>query len=202
MDPFEELKFYENNQETPLFVHYNKKTGSIIHVRNYLEYDKHPFIQVTQTQVLDDVTKYHVDITSSPPTLLKVADITDSFSTNIESISKYEKITTNKKVTQRDYKFDLLIEQDDIAQQFRIRLSTKLKKQFGKLHDFNETIKVYVTEENDPNILHQTLKFNIKNLINATSFIIAYNNFNGGDCSLYGYEHFATNLHIEVKPIF
>lgn len=198
MDPFEQLRLLEKKKDKLLYVYYNSRNGEIIHVRNVVTKDIYPYIAVKNIENID-IVKYKVDVNNTTPVLVKISDILDKFNTKVDSIDRFEKRIINKKVTQRDYKFDLLIEQDDKEQQFRIRLSSNLKKSFSKLQEFDKKITVYVTEENDPNILHQTLKFNISDLVRNHYYTIAYENFDGGECSVYGYENFSVNMHIEVK---
>ena len=140
---FEYLKKQEEemNKKPVFYVHYNISTGVIINFRNYLETtDPLPYISLTEEELNEPLDKFNISnykvVKENGKTKLEVFVPEDLSLSKIDDFI-YEipkiKCTNSENITEP---YDLLIEQDNISKEFRVRISDecKLKYEIGRAH--------------------------------------------------------------------
>ena len=116
------------------YFHYDPVTGLIVNLRNYLEVDEYPYLKFP-------FTDFESNISSNDYQILDINGNKQLVKRNksIETISKIDnkiyqipkkKADLNIKISQANYQFDILVEQDNIKKEFRISLSGRLKDQY------------------------------------------------------------------------
>ena len=103
------------------------------------------------------------------------------------------------KISQANYRFDVLIEQDNINREFRIRLSGEIKDQYRQDINSKKYIICYVTAENDPNILYKKLDIPLSKLLQYHYYTIPYDDFKDLSCNIFSLRHFNNYLHLVIE---
>lgn len=194
-DIFDILRKLENTSNKPKhYVYYDPSNGKVLHIRNYPESDVYPFVEL-ESEELDDesrkLTDFQIVFNGGVPSLIKKIDIAIKFDVNLD-IYKIEKINQ-----EADLNIDLIIEQDNINRRFIFVLSNNLFVE--SLSDDRELI-FYVTAENDPNILYQTIRFPVRKLIKTRKLRIFFDGYeNKEPCNIYTKKIFETNLHLDKR---
>ena len=183
--------------------HYDPITGNIMSIRNYLELnDDYPYLKFPYTDFDPDISinDYQViDKDGSKKLIRKMS---------IETISKIDDIVhrvpkkladPDIKISQINYHFDVLVEQDNIKKEFRIRLSGEIKDQYRQESNSKKNITCYVTAENDPNILYKTLDIPLSKLLQYHYYTIPYDNFNDISCNIFSLRFFSNYLHLVIE---
>ena len=206
-DIFELLKQkeQESKKEKKFYVYYEPSTGEIIHLRNYLEKDSHPFITISESDIEESlknftVKDYLVLEKKKKMTLVKIDKITiDQF--NIDDIIyQIPKVVVKNRNQIKKHYYDIAIEQNNKDKVFRLKLSADAKNNFLPQQNLRQLIlNIYVTAENDPHILYQTLEFKLEDLLDHQFFTIKFDKFNGANCNLFAKKYFQTYLHADVK---
>lgn len=203
IDIFEKLRLLEieANSIKKYYFYYDPATMFIVHVRNYLEQDQYPYVEITEDRlpfkvgeinigdlmILDQGGEY--TIISKPS--VKERYIVKTIDSIIFKVSKI----TAKSLDEVDVKnYDLLIEQDDNRKEFRIRLTSK---NFKIKEDFK--MLVYVTAENDPNILYKSLYIDFNKLLDYTWYTVVYDDFKGSHCSVFFTKYLENYLHVVIE---
>lgn len=205
-DVFEILRQLElyNSNEKKFYVYYDPSTGEIIHFRNYFEDDPHPFIEVLESE-LDtpieqfDLKKYFVSKKGDKAELSRIDTIAA-----LENINNIDSLIYQlPKVDLKDFnnqeETDLIVEQDNIKEIFRIIFSKATKERFLRYRSMQQELNIYVTAESDPNILYKTLKFKISDLIDNDSFVINFEDFSGENCNLFSVKYFESYIHVDIR---
>jgi len=204
-DALELLKQLLTPSETIMFYfHYDPMTGNVINFRNYLEItDDNPYLKFPHSdfdseistndyQVIDvDGNKKLVKRNKSIETILKIDD----------KVHQITRMISNPeiKISQTNYNFDVLIEQDNTKKEFRIRLSGSLKDQYHKESKSKKSMIFYVTAENDPNILHKTLDIPLAKLLQYQYYTIPYDDFTDISCNIFSMRYFNNYLHLVIE---
>ena len=184
------------------YFHYDPISGNIINLRNYLEVDDYPYLQFLSTDFDPDISINDYQVIDKEGTKQLVKRL------SIENISKIDNIVhqiskrlsdPNMKISQANYRFDFLIEQDNINREFRIRLSGEIKDQYRQDINSKKYIICYVTAENDPNILYKTLDIPLAKLLQYHYYTIPYGNFNELSCNIFSLRHFNNYLHLVIE---
>jgi hypothetical protein len=103
------------------------------------------------------------------------------------------------KISQANYSFDLLIEQDNIKQEFRIRVSDIIKSRYNISAASGQEMKFFVTAENDPNILYQTVGVLVTDLLKYKFVTFSYEEFEGIPCNIFSKRYFQNYIHIVIE---
>ena len=205
-DVFELLKQkeQESKKEKKFYVYYEPSSGEVIHLRNYLEQDSLPFITITESDIDESINNfktngYLVLEKTKKMTLVKVDKITiDQF--NIDDlIHQIPKVNLEDRTQIKNHYYDIVIEQNNKDKVFRLKFSPETKEKFlsqGNLRQL--TLAIYVTSENDPHILYQTLEFKIQDLLDNQYYTMEYNDFDGSPCNLFSRKYFQTYLHVDI----
>ena len=205
-DDNDALELLNQLLSTPLqpmyYFYYDPPTGKIVHVRNYLEVDEYPYLEYPQTNFESNISlnEYQVIDTDGKKQLVKkdkpiiIAKIDD----NIHQIHKmlYD---PDIKISQMNYRFDLLIEQDNIKKEFRIRLSGLIKDQYHQGLISKQQIACYVTAENDPNILYKRLDIPLAKLLQYHYYTIPYDDYDSIPCNIFSMRYFHNYLHLVIE---
>jgi hypothetical protein len=205
-DIFEILKEKEQEakQEKKFYVYYNPPTGEIVHFRNYLEQDSLPFIIVSSSE-LDNVENFNLKdyLVIEKNKKMKLVNID---SVRIDPFNIYDLIYQVPKVVIDDrsqiinYRYDIVIEQNNNDQVFRLKFSSEVKENFMLQPNLRQLVlNIYVTAENDPHILYQTLEFRLEDLLDNHYHTIKYDDFNGDKCNLFSKKYFQTYLHADIR---
>lgn len=205
-DIFEKLKIQEQLVSTPIYyLHYDPLTKNIVNLRNYLEkIDSNPYIEITEKD-LDvslsqfDISKYKVVLDKNSGKKLERISSKVTFATIDDFIYEIPKINSDHRITAKDRSFDLLIEQNNIDNVFRIKLARELREKYSDNNNNLQYITVYVTESSDPNILYKTLKFTFGDLIQNEFYTIEYEDFKGNDVNIYAFKYFENYLHVDIR---
>lgn len=203
-DIFELLKEkeQENQKEKKFYVYYDSSTEEIIHFRNYLEEDLYPFIVVSESDIdctLDKFNPSDYRVLNVEKKLKLIKNERSQF--NIKNvIHLIPKVIINNKNQIKNYQYDIIIEQNNKDRVFQLKLSTDTKEKFilqKSLKDLR--LNVYVTAENDPHILYQTLEFKIEDLLKNGYHKIPFDDFNEGKCNLFSNKYFQEYLHVDIQ---
>ena len=179
-DAIEELLRVLSEKSNPMYYfYYDPSTGEIIHMRNYLEVDKLPHIEIPQSEVDSNImfslSDYHILEKDEKIQLVKkekIIDVSRIYS-NIKDIRRLFINPTNE-ISHRIYQYDILIEQDTINKEYRIRLSDEIKDHSEKYLDLNQQFIFYVTKDHDPNIVLNILYTSFQELLKCSSVTIPY----------------------------
>jgi Asp-tRNA(Asn)/Glu-tRNA(Gln) amidotransferase C subunit len=115
------------------YFYYNTVNGQVIKITNYFEESSYSHIEIPATEVDPNlsINDYQVIRKDEKFELVK----RDKFIDNVPKIDDnihqiYKRIADSKiKISQVNYSFDMLIEQDNIKKEFRIRVS-----EIGRAH--------------------------------------------------------------------
>ena len=202
---FEILRKQEEQlrKKPTFYIHYDKITHRIINFRNYLDKDDQmPHIEMTEldfnfSDPLFDIVNYMV--IPSEKKLEKIVDESFKLPVISEVIFEIPKILSDKRITYADRPFDLLIEQNNPLQEFRIKLSKELKEKLSRQSLNTQLIFIYVTAPSDPNILYKTLKFTFGDIIQNEYYTIEYEDFKGNDVNIYAFKYFENYIHVDIR---
>jgi hypothetical protein len=180
------------------YVYYDPDNGKVLHIRNYPEQDEYPFIELESEDLdLDNdarkLTDYRIVYRKNIPKLIKQEDyiIKSDVKTDIYKIDKIFELDENLYT-------DLLIIQDNQNLRFSFHLSKDVLDRVSELINQKRELVFYITAENDPNILYQTIKFPIKKIKDNKKILIAFNGYdNSQPCSIYTKKLFEINLHLD-----
>ena len=205
MDPLEQLKSLLSmiSEETKYYFYYDPITNDIVYMKNHLEDDTYPHLEISQSDIVDLTVPsmydfFIVEINGKKQVVQKQKSIKiDTIDDIIYQISR-QLADPNIKISQANYNFDLLVEQDDIKKEFRFRLSSPIKEQYDH-KSLNQIMSFYVTAENDPNILYKTLVVEINQLLTHHYYTIPYDDFEGIDCNIFSRRYFQKYLHMVIK---
>ena len=186
-------------------MYYEPSTGEIIHLRNYLEEDLYPFITILESDLDDPIQNfksknYIVVEKNKKMKLIKVDNITiDQF--NIDHlIYQVPRIVLENRNQIKKHYYDIVIEQNNKDRVFRLKFSPETKEKFLTQVNLRQlSLAIYVTSENDPHILYQTLEFKIHDLLDHQYYTIQYNDFDGSPCNLFSRKYFQTYLHADIR---
>jgi len=183
------------------YFHYDPSNGNIKNINPSLEDNEFPYIELPQNEVdvtIEYITEYQIIERDSKPTLVKkeikkISNIDD----NIHQIPK-RLANPDKKISQLNYRFDMLIEQDNSKKEFRIRVSGLIKDQYRESLYSKQRFLCYVTSENDPNILYKTLDIPLDKLLQYHYYTISYDDYDGTPCNIFCMRYFYNYLHLVV----
>jgi hypothetical protein len=199
-DIFERLKRQEQSiqEERQFYIHYEPTNGDIVNFRNYLEVsDSLPFIVVKETEM--EVTLEQFErrdyLVLERDKVMKLVKV-DTYSNNLFNIENLVyQIPRRTEITQ-DY--EILVEQDNPNEIFRISLSDEMKEKFQTFRSVQRIMHLYVTAKDDPNILYKTLQFNVAEILSAPA-IIPFDEFKGDSCNIYLTKYFQSYLHVDIR---
>jgi len=200
-DIFKRLKeLEEGNSNNSLYVYYDPSNGKVIHIRNYEEIDVFPHIKIPLTDIDEknrDIINYRVIEKQGQFKLLRLSDVEIKFNVN-NDIHMIEKIST--KDFEENPNYDILVKQERHSQKFQIFLSTELAIKLSNTWDNNQrNVVMYITAQNDPNILYSTLKFKLTDLVTTNPMIIKLKNYNSLlPCNIVTRKIFDNYKHLEV----
>ena len=186
------------------YFHYDPLDGKIKNLRPYLdEDDTLPYITSTQDEIENDICldNYSISEINGIPRLIKRDRSSNSISKIDDNVYQIPKSPAKPaiKISQINYQFDLLIEQDNIKKEFRIRLSGMMKDQYRDNIHSKQDFTFYITEENDPNILFTTLDISLSKLLQYHYYTIPYDEYEGTPCNIFSKKYFATYLHLVIE---
>jgi hypothetical protein len=202
-DAVEELLRVLSEKSNPMYYfYYDPSTGEIIHMRNYLEVDKLPHIEIPQSEVESNImfslSDYQILEKDEKIQLVKKEKI-------INTLQVYSKIIEIKRlfvnpideISHKTYQFDILIEQDTIKREYRIRLSDAIKDHSEKYIDINQQLVFYVTKECDPNIILNTFCISFQDLLKHSCFTVEYNDYDETRCNIFSFYSY-DSLHLVI----
>lgn len=206
VDVFEllKLKEEENKQQKKYYVYYAPSTGEVVHFRNYLEEDTFPYIEILESDldvpILEfDSRNYFVSQKDNKPHLIRNNNNEQKYDVD-NVIYQVPKIISSNRSDIKHDEYELLIEQNNKDRVFRLKLSPLVKEIFyDRRNTHQNKIYIYVTAEDDPNILYQTLEFTIYDLIVNQYYTISFDNFDGGKCNLFSQKYFHLYLHMDIQ---
>lgn len=187
------------------YAHYDRSTKRLLSFRNYLEEtDINPHIVVTEDDLDVPLAEFSVDtqiivFKDKKPKIERVLPANVGITKIDDFIYEIPKIVSEKRLTYRDHRFDLMIEQNNEKEEFRIKLAKTIRQKYS-LQSFNHQLMyVYVTAVNDPNILYKTLKFTFGELIQHEYHTIKFDDFKGDEVNIYAFKYFDDYLHVDVR---
>jgi hypothetical protein len=205
LDALELLKQLLNpTPNIEFYFHYDTLTGRVMSIRNYFESDDtYPYIKVSQSDYDPDISMndYRIIDKDGKKTLVKNLNLIDNIPKIDDTIYQIRKqlASPEVKISQRNYQFDLLIEQDNDKKEFRIRVSGEIKDQYHQVLTTNRKLVCYVTAENDPNILYRTLDIPMGHLLNYNYYTIPYGEYDGTPCNIFAFRFFQNYLHLVIE---
>lgn len=206
-DVFELLRLREeqNKLEKKYYVYYEPSTGEIIHFRNCLENDSYPYIEILESE-LDipplefESRNYFVSQKNKKLELVKKNDAAET-QFNIDNVVyQIPKVIAKARNQLKKNPYDLLIEQNNKDRVFRLKFSSEMKKMYYDRENLLQLkLHIYVTAEDDPNILYQILEFKMYDLITNAYYTIPFEDFNGEKCNLFSKKYFHLYLHADIR---
>lgn len=205
-DPvFELLRQQEEAiKKKPVFyIHYDPVTMLGVNLRNYLDAkDPLPYVEFKENDFdFSDpsfsICNYRIIIDEKK--LVKIEEKIIPISKIADFIYEIPKVISKERITYADRPFDLLIEQNNPLGEFRIKLSKPLKEKFALQGKNNQSMHVYVTALNDPNILYKTLKFTFGELIQHEYYTLPFEDFNGDMANVYALKYFQEYVHVDIR---
>jgi hypothetical protein len=197
-DVFELLKQLENNKNDNIYyVYYDPITGNIMHIRNYQETDEFPCLKVESDLLSDEnrsLTDYKVVEKQGEYSLIKLDKKVPEFKINDE-IYQIEKYYVRNDVLG----YDILIEQNNKSKEFKIKLSDELRIRLEYADNLSNKMILYVTAENDPNILYKTIDISIRYLIDNIFKIIDFDDYDGTPCNIFTRKIFENYKHLDKR---
>lgn len=189
------------SSETRFYLHYEPSSGKIMHLRNYLEVDQFPYLEFTEIEENLNINDYQIIEKEGKRQLVKKDKFIDKISKIDDNIYQIPKRLADPsiKVSQITYQFDILIEQDNIKKEFRIRLSGMIKDQYYQTAESRQVFVCYVTSENDPNVLYKTLDLPLAKLLQYHYYTIPYDDYDGTPCNIFSMRYFQNYLHLVIE---
>jgi hypothetical protein len=203
-DIFKRLKeLEEGNSNNRLYVYYEPSNGKVIHIRNYEEIDIFPYISVLETEFGEenrDLNNYRVIEKQGEFKLVKKDNIIIKYDVD-NDIHLIKKIS--KEEFEKDTDFDILIRQERKLKKLKkihIELSKELVFKLSQSWVENERMVVmFITAENDPNILYSTVKFKLQDLIDAGVLAIQLTGYDPSlPCDIVTKKIFNNYKHLEL----
>lgn len=198
MAAIERLRKLENPDKKIFYVYYNPTDGSINHVRNYFENDSSPYIEISEDDI--DFSNFNIEdyCVLNDNNQMKLVKIEQSLVLDRLVNIKYFAYEIPKILTHTKYEItdkDIIIEQNSWDKEFKISLSKEWIDMFGDSKNLRNDITLYVTAEQDPNILYKILNCSVETLIDHP-VIIEYDEFVDCPCSIYGTKYFEKYIHV------
>ena len=200
VDVFKLLKQQEEDlRKKPIFyVYYDFASRKVLSIRNYIEsLDSMPYVEMTTDEFDFTVPDFNITEYVIIPSEKKLKKITDEL--NVLSIITNRVYEIPKVLIYNNELFDLLIEQNNSTKEFRIKLSDTLRDKFIFQSMSSQKMEIYVTAENDPNILYKTLKFTFGNLVANEYHSIPFEDFKGDKVNIYALKYFENYLHVDLR---
>ena len=200
VDVFKLLKQQEEDlRKKPIFyVYYDFASRKVLSIRNYIEsLDSMPYVEMTTDEFDFTVSDFNITEYVIIPSEKKLKKITDEL--NVLSIITNRVYEIPKVLIYNNELFDLLIEQNNSTKEFRIKLSDTLRDKFIFQSMSSQKMEIYVTAENDPNILYKTLKFTFGNLVANEYHLIPFEDFKGDKVNIYALKYFENYLHVDLR---
>ena len=200
VDVFKLLKQQEEDlRKKPIFyVYYDFASRKVLSIRNYIEsLDSMPYVEMTTDEFDFTVSDFNITEYVIIPSEKKLKKITDEL--NVLSIITNRVYEIPKVLIYNNELFDLLIEQNNSTKEFRIKLSDTLRDKFIFQSMSSQKMEIYVTAENDPNILYKTLKFTFGNLVANEYHSIPFEDFKGDKVNIYALKYFENYLHVDLR---
>lgn len=198
-------KELENQKEKKFYIYYDPRTGDIVHFRNYIENDSYPFIEVAESEFENsiaeiDINEYFITNKDNKAKLVKRID-KEFEKLNVDAlVYQIPKIAVENRRQAKQYSFDILIEQNNKDKCFYLRISSEVHEKFSSQRNLTSLVfNFYVTAENDPNILYQTLEFKMSDLISNEYYTIEFDGFIEEKCNIFTRKYFQTYLHVDVR---
>ena len=193
-------------KEKVFYIYYDPSTGNIVHFRNQLVLDELPFIEVLEKDLNDidnlDFTKYVVITRNERKVLVyRAYDTNEDMHTTDDIIHRIPSITLTESlnVPEEIYSYDLLIEQDLIKKEVRFRFSNDLRQQFNAPSFQEKSVDLFLTNYNDPNILHDMYSISLYDLCKHWYYTLPLENYNGEVRDFYTKRYFTNYLHMIIK---
>lgn len=208
MDPFEELRLLKQllTQEAKYYFYYDIASGEIISIMSYMDPNEfNPYIEISvndplvNTDVLNKIYYEAIEVDNKRILARKKINF-DSIKKIDDIIYKIprEYINSEFEISEIDYKFDILIEQNTIKKEFRIRMSGYNRDQYDHTIESKNVLVFYVTADNDPTILYKKLEIPVKNLISNKYFSISYDT-EIYDCNIFSNRYFQDYKHLVIQ---
>jgi hypothetical protein len=206
-DIFETLRKLEESIKNPSFnyyIYYDSENGKVMHIRNYKdESDPLPMLVIRNDEFDRNSISIHshsVIEVDGKKTLKKIVNLykTPPVDDFIHLIPKKE-IKPKVKISEKTFEFDLLIEQDNIKKEFRVRLSKELRDQASVEVGNDRKLMIFVTATNDPNILYKTLEVPMQSLVQDNYYSIKFDDYDGESSNIYSIRYFKQYLHLDIR---
>jgi hypothetical protein len=198
LEALKRLQELENPNKKIFYIYYDD-TGTVKHVRNYLETDVLSYIEIPEGEI--DFSKFNPDDycvsnDNNQMKLVKLEKIFDKIMNVKDIIYEIPKVSRYEPYEITDE--DVIVEQNSWNSHFKIMLSKKWIDMFGHLKNLRKNITLYVTAEQDPNILYKILNVPIEKLIDHP-VVVKYDDFIDCSCSVYGTKYFEKYIHIHYS---
>lgn len=208
MDPFKELELLKQllAQEIKYYFYYEPSSGDISSILSYVDPDdENPYIVISKDDPLINVSNlnkinFQVITVDNKRVLIRRKINFDSLKKIDDIIYKMPRqvITIDTNISETEYNFDILIEQDTIKKEFRIRMSGYNRDQYDHKVESKNILMFYVTADNDPTILYKKLEIPVKDLIREKYVSIEYDN-DIDSCNIFSNRYFQDYIHLVIE---
>ena len=185
------------------YFYYNPVNGQVIKITNCFEEDEFPYIEIPAVEVDTNLSINDYQIVRKDEKFELVKK--DKFIDNVPKIDDnihqiFKRIADPKiKISQVNYSFDMLIEQDNVKKEFRIRVSGVIKDQYYQTSNSTQKLFCYVTAENDPNLLYKTLDIPLAKVLQYHYYTLPYEEYDGTPCNIFSMRYFHNYLHLVIE---
>lgn len=204
----EELKEIENllktyaeseKESSSLFVFFDPTTGSIKSIASNSDEIEFPYImlnsEIDKEKVNNPDAFYKFKVIFDPE---QKKNVLIEINLDAEQFTKVEDLIYQVPLRDLDNNEDIVIIQDTLNKKWEFQIDQKLSTMLSGQPLPFDYYNFYVTEFNDPNILHRTIVVSLAEMIDngavPIDFLTSYEEKN---LSIFGRKHFSTHAHIK-----
>lgn len=194
IDPFERLKLLETQTYNKRYFYYEATDGSVVSIRNRIVDEPYPFVEISLEELPDNFSSLNLTdfLVITENEKKPIVSIKKSTVAKIDGSIPVIYISSREEI--KEITNDLLIEQDNNRQEFRLSLSKRAKDHYARTGTALNFM-FFVTLENDPSILYTTFVVPFKDLLENAQSIVPFEKYDGSKSRIYTIKFFQRYLH-------
>jgi hypothetical protein len=193
-DVFDELEKLMNPEVPDYYVYYNPLNGTIVGIHRSYQGDEFPYIHSKNISIDVNEIDYIVIDQDGIKRIVKkqqVYNSSDVFTSIPVTFASKDVI-----ISEANYTFDILFDQNNFEETLTIRLSGALRDQYQNNLNLKRKFGFYITADNDPNILYRSIIVSLSDLINNTFYKIDLKNIDDEIYSIFLKKYFTNYIHV------
>lgn len=193
-----ELNSRAEVKPVPLILFFDSDTGSIKSISNHTTEIDAPYIEIfdndLKTKLQDQSTFHKYKVVYDPE---QKKNILVEIDLDFDQVTKIEDLILKFPTVETDASQDILIIQDVTKNCWTIKLSEELVSEFKNKPLNFDYYNLFITDFNDPNILHRTISVPFKKLVDDGVFVVGFDNLNEKKrLSVFSRKYFKQHGHI------